>query len=110
MNNVTALDASLPSQYSPNTTIKELLDTLMIEEWNTTQMYDQYYNECQPIQCSYSISTHNDIIYIVTTIIGIVGGLVTVLKLVVPRLVKFVMHCIRKRKARVEPQIRIVQT
>ena len=88
--NVTALDTSLPSQYSPNTTIEELLDTLMIEEWNLTQMYDQYYNECQPIQCSYSIETRNDIIYIVTTVIGIIGGLVTVLKLVIPRLVMFV--------------------
>jgi beta-lactamase regulating signal transducer with metallopeptidase domain len=88
--NVTALDATLPSQYSPNTAIDELLDTLMIEEWNLTQMYDQYFNECQPIQCSYSIEARNDIIYIVTTVIGIIGGLVTVLKLVIPRLVMVV--------------------
>jgi hypothetical protein len=99
---VTALDASLPSQYSSNATINELLNTLMIEEWNWTQMYDQYYNECHPIQCSYSVETSNNVIYIVTTVIGTVGGLVTVLKLVVPRLVKFIARCIRKRTARVD--------
>jgi hypothetical protein len=102
MANVTALDASLPSQYSSNATIKKLLDTLMIEEWNLTQMYDQYYNECQPIQCNYSVETSNDIIYIVTTVIGIVGGLITVLKLVVPRLVNLMVYCIRKRRAKVD--------
>jgi hypothetical protein len=53
-------------------------------------MYESYYNECQPTQCTYRIETRNDLIYIVTTLFGIVGGLITVLKLVVPRLVKLV--------------------
>jgi hypothetical protein len=53
-------------------------------------MYDNYYNACQPAQCIYTHQTKNDIIYIVTTLVGLVGGLITVLKLVVPRLVKLV--------------------
>jgi hypothetical protein len=88
--NVIALNSSLPSQYFINSTIENLVDHLMVEEWNSSQMYDGYYDTCQPAQCTYTHQGKNDIIYIVTTLIGLVGGLITVLKLVVPRLVKLV--------------------
>ncbi|CAF4308701.1 unnamed protein product [Adineta steineri] len=97
--NVTALDPSLSSQYSEDSTIEYLLNSLMIEEWNPIQIYDRYYNECQPIECTYTIKTRNSVIYIITTMFGIIGGLITVLKLVVPRLVKF----IRKKRSRLSP-------
>jgi hypothetical protein len=77
-----------------NSTIKTLVDNLMIEEWNTTTIFENYYNECQPIQCTYSFAKRHDLIYIVTTLFGIAGGLTTVLELVLPRLVKF----LRKKK------------
>jgi hypothetical protein len=108
--NITALDASLSTQYSVNSTIQELVDHLMIEEWNVSTMYETYYNECQPTQCSYTIETRNNIIYIVTTLFGIAGGLTTVLKLVVPRFVTFVIYCIRKQRTRVAPGTVAVQT
>jgi hypothetical protein len=107
--NVTALNSSLPSQYFINSTIEELLDNLMVEQWNSSLMYDSYYNECQPAQCSYTYVTKNDIIYIVTTLIGLVGGLITALKLVVPRLVKLFVHYILRQR-RVTPVMPIVQT
>jgi hypothetical protein len=68
----------------------------MIEEWNVLMMYETYYNECQPIQCSYKVARKNDVIYIVTTLFGIAGGLTTTLKLIVPRLVKLA----RKKRGR----------
>jgi hypothetical protein len=87
--NITALDTSLLSRYLENSTIEDLLDELMIEKWNSSIMHDNYFNECEPRECSYTQQTKNNIIYIVTTIIGLIGGLITVLKLIVPRLVKF---------------------
>jgi hypothetical protein len=108
--NVTALNSSLPSLYSINSTIQELVDNLMIEKWNAPPIYVKYYNACQPIQCTYTIETRNDVIHIVTTLFGLAGGLITVLKFVVPRLVKFIMHCIRKQGRRVVPEILIVET
>ena len=88
--NAIALNSSSPTNYSIKSTIKNLVDKLMIEQWNVSMMYERYYNECQPTQCTYTAETRNDLIYIVTTLFGIVGGLITVLKLVVPRLVKLV--------------------
>ncbi|CAF4390250.1 unnamed protein product, partial [Adineta steineri] len=86
--NLTTLDSSLLIGFSMNSTIQELVDELMVEEWNSSTIYDGYYNECQPSKCSYSYQTKNDAIYIITTLIGLVGGLITVLKLIVPRLIK----------------------
>ncbi len=89
-----SLNVSSPSRYSVNSTIQELVDDLMIEEWNASTMYERYYNACQPTQCTYQIQTRHDIIYIVTTLFGVAGGLTTALKLIAPRLVKLV----RKRR------------
>ena len=108
--NVTALDDSLSSNYLPNSTIQQLLDHLMIEEWNVTHMYDRYYNACQPTECTYNVEARNAVIYVVTTLIGIIGGLTTVLKLIIPRLVKSVFYYIRKWKMRVHPQTPVIQT
>jgi hypothetical protein len=105
----TALNSSLPTQYFIDSTIEELLDNLMVEQWNSSVMYDGYYNECQPAQCTYTHQAKNDIIYIVTTLIGLVGGLITVLKLVVPRMVKLFVRYILRQK-RVTPVMPIVQT
>ncbi len=92
------LDASVPSNYSVNSVIEELVNNLMIEEWNVSMIYERYYNECQPAQCTYKIQARNNIIYIVITLVGITGGLITALKLIVPRVVKLV------RKKRVQQQ------
>ncbi|CAF1575623.1 unnamed protein product, partial [Adineta steineri] len=98
--NVSALDKSLLVQFMENSTVQELMDELMIETWNSSIMYESYYSECQPSQCSYTVDTKNSAIYIITTLIGVVGGLITVLKLMVPRIVKSV----RRKKQLEEPQ------
>jgi hypothetical protein len=91
---VTVLNASLPSVYFTNSTIKELVDNLMIEKWNAPSIFERYYNECQPTYCTYNFVKRNDLIYIATTLFGIAGGLTTVLKFIVPKLVRLV----RKKK------------
>jgi hypothetical protein len=93
------LNSSLPSNYSKDSTIKELVDNLMIEQWNASAIYKKYYNECRPIQCTYTVQRRNDIIYIVTTLFGIIGGLITVLRLILPRLV----NAVRKKQEHPRP-------
>jgi hypothetical protein len=107
--NITALDASL-SNYSIKSTIGELVENLMIEQWYAPTIFENYYNECQPIQCTFTFETNNDLIYIFTTLFGVAGGLVTVLNLVIPRLVNPIMYCIRKQRSRVSPEIIVLET
>jgi hypothetical protein len=87
---VTALDKSLPSVYFMDSTIGELLNNLMIEQWNVSPIFENYYNACHPIKCTYTLEMNNNLIYIITTLFGIAGGLITVLQFVVPQLVKLV--------------------
>ncbi|CAF0801989.1 unnamed protein product [Adineta steineri] len=108
--NVTALDISLSIQFLENSTISDILDQLMVEKWNSSSIYENYYGECQPSSCSYTVTSKNSAIYIVTTLIGLVGGLITVLKFVVPYLVQCIMFCIKKCKRRPARIMPLVQT
>jgi hypothetical protein len=102
----------LSSRFFENSTIEELVNQLMVEEWNPSVIYENYYNECQPSQCIYTHQTKNDAIYIITTLVGLIGGLTTALKLIVPRMVIFMTFCIRKwRLSRVTTTVMpIIQT
>ena len=91
---LTALNSSMQSRYSVSSTIESMINNLMIEEWNATIRYTKYYDACRPDKCSYRSDGRNDLIYIIIILIVIVGGLTTVLKFVVPWLVKL----IRKRR------------
>ncbi|CAF1258824.1 unnamed protein product [Adineta steineri] len=99
--NTTALNNSLPSQFLPNSTLKEVINQIMVEQFVPSIIYNSYYNACQPTECTYTYQTKNSIIYIVTTLIGLLGGLITVLKLIIPPVVMF----IRKEKERSRPDI-----
>ncbi|CAF1391503.1 unnamed protein product [Rotaria sordida] len=94
---VTTLDSSLPSRFFENSTIQELVDKLMVEQWNLSTTFESYYSACQPIKCTYSYMKKHDVIYMITTMFGLVGGLMTILKLVVPRFVKIFAYLFLKR-------------
>ncbi|CAF4152874.1 unnamed protein product [Adineta steineri] len=111
--NITSLNASLPSRFLPNSTFEEIVNGLMIEQWNPSDqsvMYERYFNACRPSECTYTQQTKNSIIYIVTTLIGLLGGLITALKLGVPRLVEFTAFCIRKWRMRNAAVIPMIET
>ena len=91
------LNSSLLINYVDDSPINDIIENLMIEQWNLSVMHESYYDECAPAKCMYSYETRNDIVYIVTTIFGLVGGLVTVLKFLIPIVVMFV-----RRKRTVE--------
>ena len=85
----TALDPSL-SKLPVNSTIDTLLSQAMIERWNQSVSWSNYYEQCKPESCTYSIVTKHNVWYIITTIIGLIGGLVKILRLLIPRAVQFI--------------------
>ncbi|CAF0881122.1 unnamed protein product [Didymodactylos carnosus] len=92
--NFTILDPSQPSQYQPTTTVQEIVNNLMIEQWNSNVSFESYYQQCQPNECRYTYTENLDYLYTITTIMGLIGGLSTVLTILIPNLV----NLIRKRK------------
>ena len=97
-----ALNASLPSRYNPNTSLSGIVENMMTEEWSTYVNYSAYYEQCRPIVCRYTYEEKYDAIYIITTVIGLIGGVVTILQLGVPTLVHFAFkYCLQHRRHRV---------
>ena len=98
--NATALNASVPSRFTPFTSIGDILDQLMLEQWTHRVIYGDYYEMCRPSECSYTITKRSDAIYVVTTLIGLVGGLMKTLNFSVPRMIRLVLKCRRRYNLR----------
>ena len=87
--NATILNASLSTKFTANSTVREMVDKLMVEQWKWNITFAKYYDECEPSQCTYTIGSRNGVLFIVTTVFGLVGGLVTILRIIVPRLIDY---------------------
>jgi hypothetical protein len=85
--NTVALGHSLLSRYSSETKIEEIINQLMIDNLTWNASHERYYAHCQPSKCYYMINSRNNPIYVLTTILGLIGGLSSVLQVTIPRLV-----------------------
>lgn len=92
--NVATLDPSLPSGFSVESTVEELVNQLMVDAWNSTTDFERYHYICAPESCRFMYVARNDVIYVVTTLFSLIGGLMTVLKWMIPPSVKFSMYVI----------------
>ncbi|CAF3184812.1 unnamed protein product [Rotaria sp. Silwood2] len=109
--NTTALNASLLAYFNTTTPINKMMEKMMIDSWHMEVNYSAYYEQCQPNQCKYTYIVSHDVVFIVTTITGLVGGLTTILQFVIPRVVKLAFRIWIKYYRRTEVQpISIVST
>jgi len=88
------------SIYQINTTIQEILSNFMIEQWNDQIFYQDYFNQCQPEECLITHVEQGNILHIITTMTGLIGGLTKVYRFAVPLLVKLVYYLIIRFKRR----------
>ncbi|CAF2635901.1 unnamed protein product [Rotaria sp. Silwood2] len=79
---------------SSNSTVQSLIDGLLVDQWETAVSYEQYFETCAPLSCTYTVRQRPDLAYIITSIIGLYGGLTVVLKLTVPGLVNLGQYLI----------------
>ncbi|CAF1251631.1 unnamed protein product [Adineta steineri] len=81
--NFSTLNLSLLSiDESPYDRINILANKLFIQNWSNQSLYESYFNQCYPLTCQYTYESQFNIIYIITSIIGLLGGLHIVLQLV----------------------------
>jgi hypothetical protein len=97
-----ALDPALSSS---NVTVHSLVEALLIDEWRVKIDYDHYYAACAPLYCTYSLSRRFDSVYVITTIVGLTGGLTVALKLFLPSVVKLGRYIARYRSGAVQPMV-----
>ncbi|CAF3651242.1 unnamed protein product [Adineta steineri] len=85
---------STASHYQEKSSLLEIVSNLMVEKWNNQTFYDNYFNICQPSVCTATYVSQGNIVYIITTTIGLIGGLTKVYKFVVPIFIMIIIHVI----------------
>jgi hypothetical protein len=86
------------TQYEIITKAIQVIEKLMIEQWNNQILFNSYYEQCNPLFCVYTYNEQGDLAYVFTTTIGLIGGLTTILKIIIPWIVAFI-----RRKKRPQP-------
>ena len=87
---MTPLDLSAASRFSPNESIGVLMNELLLEQWQNVSSYEAYYDACAPNFCRYEYVTDKDGLFVVTSLLGLYGGLIVGLRF-------FVWHTLRLR-------------
>jgi hypothetical protein len=77
-----------------------LADNLFVEEWKSTISYKHYFQTCAPSSCQYIYVQRANYFYIVTIFLVVYGGLIFLLRLLVPLAVKLAL---RNRQHQVVP-------
>jgi hypothetical protein len=86
--NFIAMDKLAASRFPINSTIEAIVDELMVEDWNFNVSFDRYYNHCAPASCTYSKKEQRRFLYVLFTLISLLGGLCTGLGVILPPVVR----------------------
>lgn len=106
------LNASLPSSYSSTDTVDKLFGSLFMEKFTFAFSLEAYYGKCNPQVCIYSYSHENPPLTVMTTMIGIVSGLDTALRFLLPALISGFLKIKKKfhKSIENEPQASDIST
>ncbi|CAF0812814.1 unnamed protein product [Adineta steineri] len=102
--NATAMQSN-SSRYNVAASVEDIIDNLMIEEWNNETSFQFYYKQCNPYLCSYSYDVRGDISYVFAITFGLIGGLTTILKTIIPSIVLMIRRWRQKRKIGTNPSM-----
>lgn len=78
--------------FMTNSTVEMLLNELMIDEVLSDIRFDLFYSQCNPAYCSYSYTRRFHVLSVVSTVIGIFGGLSFVLQMIAPLIIAVVFR------------------
>ena len=94
------------THFPPNVTVDSIVQEMFIETCSSNVSYDQFFEQCHPLSCSVTLIKPNNLVIVITKILGIYGGLTTFLKLVIPILVIPIDRLFRTYKRRLTNQVR----
>jgi hypothetical protein len=102
--NISAINSSIESRFKRNTRIQNIANQLFVEEWKINSNYSSFYNQCSPISCSYKNERDDYLIYTVSKILGLYGGLTVTLQFTTPLIIKIIFQIRNRcRRNRVTP-------
>ncbi|CAF1395548.1 unnamed protein product [Adineta steineri] len=88
------------SRFLINSTVMDLINDLFTENWVTNINYPAYFSKCSPSSCSHSFKQRYSLIYTITLLIGLYGGLTFIFKWICPKIVVLFSKIYRYLKKR----------
>ncbi|CAF3730549.1 unnamed protein product [Rotaria sp. Silwood1] len=85
-----ALNADDMITFKPKDTVNDLIMAAFIDQQIQMADYESYYTQCQPEMCIYTIDQKLHSVTLVNSVIGLLGGLSVVLRLLIPLLIKII--------------------
>ncbi|UJR12711.1 hypothetical protein I4U23_016885 [Adineta vaga] len=79
------------SRFGPYATVQSIVDKLMVEDWIIDISYQKYSESCAPLSCTYSHEKRHSVAHVLIQLIGLLSGLILVLRLVIPGIVRFII-------------------
>jgi len=93
------------NHFTPNASMESIVKEMMIEKWNPSIFYKQYYELCAPSYCTYSSTVRaKTTVGIIVSLISTIGGLCSSLKFITPYFVQFVGRLFRLTNRRQRQQ------
>ena len=86
--NVTAMNFTIKSRFHRNTTLNDIINVLLVEQWNISFSYSAFYNQCAPVYCSYTFEKRSNFLFIISKVLGLYGGLTISLQFIIPYIVR----------------------
>lgn len=103
LTNVTFDILSSHNPYGLNETVEHMIDRLFVDQWYMNYSYHNYFQRCHPTSCTYSFIQNFDILYTLTTVLGLYGGLSITLGLLIPFLLHTIFRIFEQKQTVVVP-------
>ncbi|CAF2677762.1 unnamed protein product [Rotaria sp. Silwood2] len=87
---INPLDIHISSKFMITDTMEILMNALLLENQTVNVSYNQYYNKCSPLFCTYDIQQRFDLIFLITSIAAMYAVLSKFLRLILPMLVHLI--------------------
>ena len=97
--NITALNSTKSTRFLPNTRIRDMIEELLVEQWNPARFYDSFYRKCFPSYCTFTYQKQGSVAYMVASVTGLFGGLNLILRLLSLTLIKLFFSCAKRSHA-----------
>jgi hypothetical protein len=97
LDSFTVLNESVSSRFNRSNSLNTLIDALFIENSTKVLNYSSYFERCRPQSCRYDINERAQILYVIISLLEFYGGLIVVLRLIIPYVVTFVVNRLGQR-------------
>ena len=87
---VPPINVTMLGRFTSNTTVGQIVEKNFVNEWMPSVSHINYFQICAPRTCTYTYIQRANLLYAVTTLAAVFGGLIYFLRFVAPLVIKIV--------------------